>query len=157
MYVSVHAVYSVPVIDVGNDTTIGPELAQGKIGNTFIVVKGSRVFINCDFVDGGGFPTQPEMNLPATILWFLNGEPVDPSLYSGDHTSQLCFDAVDLDSGGNITCTAVSRIREDGEFLKDSASSIVTVVCELNHEYRIAGDFCGTQFSWMTPKIRISG
>ena len=135
MYMSIHVVYSMPTIDVGNDTIIGPALPQGKIGNTFIVVKGSRVFINCDILDGGGFPHQPEMNLPATILWFLDGEPVDPSLFSDDHDNQLCFNAVDFDSGGNITCTAISRIREDGEFLQDSASSIVTVVCELNHDY----------------------
>ena len=132
--------FSPVLIDKGSpDVTVGPDLSlPGKIGNKFQVTRGSKVFVNCDFADAGGFPYDPDQNLPAIIEYSFNGVTLSSNLtcsnlFSGLHGNLLCFD-VDLynftGGQGTIQCKSTSRITVRGIQQMDSATSNIMLVGE---------------------------
>ena len=129
------AVFGVPMIDKADSSVaVGPTVSQhaslqGNIGSTFLVPLGKRLFLDCNIIDGGGFPTDRRADLPARIDWYRNGVLINGSeLFDTDHTNQLCFNAVNLSSGGVFECHAVSRMQREGVLLQDSAMSQVNVL-----------------------------
>lgn len=90
---------------------------------------GEHLFLDCNINDGGGFPTDENVDLPVCIEWYKDGVLVSGSeLCDTDHTDQLCFNAVNVSSGGIFECRAVSRLQREGVFLQDLATSQVTVL-----------------------------
>ena len=128
-------VYDEVLIDKGDaNDTIGPSELTGKIGNKFLVPRGRRAFINCNFAETGGFPYNESVNLPAAVEWFFNGVPLSASLYSQIHGNQLCFDTALFNFTGvddTVQCKSTSRISEDGVMGQmDSETSNIMIVGE---------------------------
>jgi uncharacterized Zn-binding protein involved in type VI secretion len=126
-------VYDEVLIDKGDaNDTIGPSELTGKIGNKFLVPRGRRAFINCNFAETGGFPYNESVNLPAAVEWFFNGVPLSASLYSQIHGNQLCFDTALFNFTGvddTVQCKSTSRISEDGVMGQmDSETSNIMIV-----------------------------
>jgi hypothetical protein len=110
-------VYSEVLIAKGdNSTVIGPSELSGRIGNTFLIPPHKKAFIKCDLSETGGFPHNESANLPARLEWFFNGQPLNASLYSPNHT-HLSLDVGDLTLTGvdeTLECKSTSRLSEDG-------------------------------------------
>ena len=124
-------VYSDVLIRKGDpNITIGPDELTGTVGNKFLVPRGKRAFINCNFAESGGFPYNESVSLPAAIQWSFNGVPVSPDLYSLIHGNQLCIDPFlfNLTGNDNFECKSTSRITDGVMRQMDMATSNVMLV-----------------------------
>ena len=89
---------------------------SGRIGNTFLIPPHKKALIKCDFSENGGFPHNESTNLPAKIEWFFNGQSLNASLYSPNHT-HLSLEVGNLTLTGvddKLECKSTSHLSEDG-------------------------------------------